>query len=109
MNLAARRRHWSDPSLRRQLLPWAVVLVFAAVGYRSVLPPAPVTAEAPDTDFSAERAFAHVAEIAAEPHPMGSDAIAEVRTYLVAQLEELAFPSTCKPLRPATTSEIADP
>jgi hypothetical protein len=53
------------------------------------VPPAPVPASAPATEFSAERALAHVREIAQRPHPIGSPDNARVRDYIVAQLRAL--------------------
>ncbi|WP_338871413.1 M20/M25/M40 family metallo-hydrolase [Myxococcus stipitatus] len=54
-------------------------------------PPAPVPASAPVEDFSAERALAHVSQLAREPHPVGSPEHARVREYLLARLEELGL------------------
>ena len=50
-------------------------------------PPEARNIDAPATEFSAERAMAHVERIAQEPHPMGSPANAEVRAYLVEQMK----------------------
>jgi Zn-dependent M28 family amino/carboxypeptidase len=52
-------------------------------------PPAPVPAGAPASEFSAERAMAHVEEIAQRPHPVGSADHARVREYLIGTLERL--------------------
>lgn len=52
-------------------------------------PPRPVPASASPTDFSAERAFTHVREIARDPHAMGTPAHARVRAYLLGQLRAL--------------------
>ncbi|OIB03429.1 peptidase M28 [Paenibacillus sp. LC231] len=54
-------------------------------------PPEARKIDAPATEFSAERAMAHVERIAQEPHPMGSHANAEVRAYLVEQMEQLGL------------------
>ncbi|WP_299759048.1 M20/M25/M40 family metallo-hydrolase [uncultured Pontibacter sp.] len=54
-------------------------------------PPAPVPADAPATVFSAERAMRHVRQIAQEPHAMGTAAHAEVRNYLLQELEKLGL------------------
>lgn len=54
-------------------------------------PPEAKNIDAPATEFSAERAMAHVERIAQEPHPMGSPANAEVRAYLVEQMEQLGL------------------
>jgi hypothetical protein len=68
-----------------------VVATFVVVGLYSVMPPAAVSSDEPATAFSAARALAHIEVIAREPHPMGSTAIAAVRDYLVAELEELGL------------------
>lgn len=80
-----------ERSRLRRSMPWLAVAVFIACGYASVLPPRPVSATAPDDRFSAERAIVHVGAIAKRPHPMGTTAIAEVRGYLVAELERLGI------------------
>ncbi|MDX5480178.1 MAG: M20/M25/M40 family metallo-hydrolase, partial [Hymenobacteraceae bacterium] len=56
-----------------------------------LMPPEPKPADAPATEFSAERAMAHVHQIAREPHAMGTAAHAEVREYLLGQLQELGL------------------
>ena len=56
---------------------------------RVARPPAAVPASAPDTVFSAERAMRHVDQIAARPHPMGTEDHDRVRDYIVAQLTGL--------------------
>lgn len=67
---------------------WSLVVVFVGVGFSSVAAPRALSADAPSSSFSASRAMEHVEAIAAEPHPMGSLAIADVREYLSAQLRE---------------------
>jgi hypothetical protein len=63
------------------------LLVLCALLVRHVSrPPAPVPATAPATEFSAERAFAHVREIAQRPHPIGSQDNARVREYILSRL-----------------------
>jgi hypothetical protein len=52
-------------------------------------PPEPVPATASPLEFSAERAMAHVAQIAQRPHPVGSADHARVRDYLVGALERI--------------------
>ncbi|MFP4502778.1 MAG: M20/M25/M40 family metallo-hydrolase [Candidatus Hydrogenedentota bacterium] len=63
-----------------------VLLAFAAVSWYTNQPPAPVSADAPERDFSAERAFVHVEAIAQEPHPAGTEANRRVRDYIMAQV-----------------------
>jgi len=56
-----------------------------------LMPPAPVPATAPVNVFSAERAMQHVNQIAKAPHAMGTAAHAEVRSYLVSQMQQLGL------------------
>lgn len=78
-------------SMGSSLVRFCLVLAFVAIGFSSVMPPAALPDDAPDTSFSATRALGHLEVIAREPHPMGSPAIREVREYLMAELEELSL------------------
>lgn len=62
-------------------------LAAAALLEHGAPPPAPSTA--PQTEFSAERASAILADIAREPHPLDSDANERARLHIEAQLEVL--------------------
>ncbi len=53
--------------------------------------PAAVPATAPDNDFSAERAMAHVDRLGAAARPLGTPAHAKARDYLLEQLESLGL------------------
>lgn len=71
-----------------------VVLLFAATAFLSVfmqLPPAPVPADAPPTDFSAARALKHIQTIATRPHPIGSAESATVREYISGELRAMGL------------------
>lgn len=57
----------------------------------TILPPSPKGLDAPENQFSAERAMEDIRVIAAKPHPTGSPANAEVRAYLAKRLEQLGF------------------
>ena len=70
-------------------LPCVIILISMVLGYRAVLPPAPLPDSTALDQFSAERASAHVEIIAANPHPMGSASIEEVRAYITSELEPL--------------------
>ena len=88
--------HDEQPRLKhisavRLALPWLIVIVFAGIGFRSVAPPEPVMTETAADQFSTERAMAHVQVIAAEPHPMGTEANAAVRAYIIDTLETLGL------------------
>src|SRR5688500_10738113 len=75
----------------------AAILVLLAVGALSLLslrPPAPVSDTAPDSVFSAARAWRHVESIAVEPHPVGSAAHDRVHDYIVHQLRAIGLEPT---------------
>jgi len=69
----------------------ALLLLCTLLVRRASQPPAPVPATAPPTEFSAERAFAHVREIAQRPHPIGSRDNARVREYILGRLRALGL------------------
>ncbi|MCZ2857026.1 M28 family peptidase [Blastococcus sp. VKM Ac-2987] len=69
----------------------ALLLVLAAWSVAGLRPPDPRPADAPATDFSAARAFAHVAEIAAEVHVAGSPENDRVVDRLVGTLSGLGL------------------
>src|SRR5215211_1278918 len=84
----------------------ALVLgALAAVSLLALEPPDPLSASAPASEFSAERAFSHVEQIAERPHPVGSPANAEVRDYLVGKLEDLGLRPTVQQATSARTME----
>ncbi|MEJ9217169.1 M28 family peptidase [Paenibacillus glucanolyticus] len=68
----------------------AVILVISLMLWFEK-PPQARSADTPATEFSAERAMVHVEQIAQQPHPLGSSAHAEVRAYLVEQMEQLGL------------------
>lgn len=67
-----------------------LLAVAATVGY-DLATPAPRPANAPAVEFSAERAYRHVAALAARPHPAGSPANDEVRAHVAAVLRGLGL------------------
>ena len=69
-----------------------VGLLLVLLGAWPLIPPSSASIDAAVTDFSATRAFAHVEQIAVSPHPMGSDNLPEVRSYIVGQLAEMGLP-----------------
>ena len=68
-----------------------VLLGLAAVSVLALRPPSAVPADAPAQEFSAERAYAHVQQIAAETHVAGSPAGDEVVDGLVETLTDLGL------------------
>lgn len=73
------------------VITMAGLVLFAAIGLRGMSTPAPLSASAPPQVFSAERAMAHVAHIAAKPHALATPENAEVRRYLIGELEALGY------------------
>jgi hypothetical protein len=70
---------------------WLVVVALGTFGAWSLRIPEPIDAGAPSRVFSAERALAHVANVAQQPHPIGSAEIENVRDYLDRQLHALGL------------------
>ena len=68
-----------------------IIAVSVLIGLHSLLPPKAAPADAPLTDFSAERAMDHVSAITQKPHPIGSPEHARVREYIIAQLEAIGL------------------
>jgi hypothetical protein len=84
----------------------ALVLgALAAISLLALEPLDPRPVSTPANEFSAERAFSHVQQIAKRPHPVGSPANAEVRNYLVGQLEDLGLRPTVQEATSARTKE----
>src|SRR5919107_5606159 len=85
-----------------------VALVLSALAAISLLALEPLDSRpvsAPANEFSAERAFSHVEQVGEQPHPVGSAANAEVRNYLVGQLEDLGLQPTIQKATSARTKE----
>jgi hypothetical protein len=73
------------------VLSAAFVVGLGLAGTFLVGPPAPRPADAPPEEFSAERAMAHIRQIAQRPHPVGSADHARVREYVAGALDELGL------------------
>lgn len=73
------------------LLSLLVLVLLTAVSLRTVWPPAPAPADAPADEFSAQRAFEHVAAVGSEVHPAGSEAADGVRQHIVETLTGLGL------------------
>ncbi len=65
--------------------------VLAAVLIISALQIIPVKPQNTDTNFSADRAFTYIQQIAKTPHPTGSVAHDSVRSYIVAQARAMGY------------------
>ena len=89
-----------EPALLWRTLPLLVALAAAALALWMYRPPAPVPVTAAPAVFSAERALAHVARIAAEPRPVASAHHAWTKHYIMEVLTGLG-------LEPRDTPRIA--
>ena len=81
----------SSLSALPSIAAWLFVLLLSAASIMELKAPDSLPATVPPTEFSAERAFSYVNNIARTPHPIGSPANAEVREYLLAQLSKLGL------------------
>jgi len=75
-------------------LAFAVCLFILFVGWLSVymlLPPCPVPASAPPTEFSAERALEFDRAVASAPHPAGSPANERTQQYILDKLKSMGI------------------
>ncbi|HVI34238.1 M20/M25/M40 family metallo-hydrolase [Phenylobacterium sp.] len=75
----------------RVLALLAALVAATLIAWFDARPPAPEPATAPAAVFSAERAMADVAQIAREPHPMGTPANHRVRDHLLARMTTLGL------------------
>jgi hypothetical protein len=69
----------------------ACIAIAGAIAWTASRTPAPRSATAAAAAFSAERAYADVAEIGSEPHPLGSAEHDRVRDYLAGRCRELGL------------------
>ena len=82
-----------------------VVAVALAVAAFAVRPPAPATADSPESMFSAARAMPDVRQIARAPHPTGSTENRRVRGYLLRRLEALGLEVEVQRAQPIRTAD----
>ncbi len=78
----------------RDLLAFVPILVLAlcaAFALMRITPPKPKPADAPASEFSAERALIHLHQIAKAPHPSGSEEHRRVREYVIGELKKLGL------------------
>jgi hypothetical protein len=76
---------------RTQVIVIALIVCSALLGMTSLSRPKLILANAPETEFSAERAMHHVVAISQAPHPPGSEEIERVRAYIMTQLETMGL------------------
>ncbi len=83
----------SPPNIARWVVVGVATLMVSAgaiVGITPLIAPSAPTAQT-SAEFSAERAMSHVAAVATEPRPMGSEAAARARAYIVSELESIGL------------------
>ena len=71
----------------------AVLLVILAIywSFSAIIPSTISTIDAPDNQFSTQRALVHLKEISKAPHYLGSASHVEVQNYIVNTLEALGI------------------
>ena len=90
--MAERTGSKSGLSLLLRGLAVLIVIVLAAfLAIRVMAPPKVVPYSAPAEEFSAERAYRLLEEIAAKPHALGSPAHDEVRDRILRMWRDLGF------------------
>ena len=76
------------------LLSVLFVCGFLYYGFYSMMPSSGTPASLPETEFATERALVPLKEISKEPHFTTSEALSEVRTYIMGQLRALGLQPT---------------
>lgn len=76
---------------RIAFLVFITLVIFTYVTVIQVLPPTPLPASAPATEFSAERAIRHIQVIAAQPRPTATSAYEAAADYILAQMVEMGL------------------
>ncbi|MHB0877662.1 MAG: M28 family peptidase [Anaerolineae bacterium] len=82
---------FAAPSWPARLALIALIGALLLVGMLQLRTPAPLSAKAAETEFSAERAMVHLRAIATDPRPTDSEAAANVRQYLMDELSALGL------------------
>ena len=86
----AQQRRGSDYSWTG-VVALSVMLLLGVVLVLADAPPAPLGANVPVAQFSAERALEHVKAIGSGPHPVGSARHLEVENYITATLRQIGL------------------
>ncbi len=73
----------------RHFLSFVIIILLVWLSFYSLIPSEATTAQVPLTEFSTERAMRQLKVISNKPHYVGSDAHAEVRDYIIAELKKL--------------------
>lgn len=75
----------------KRLLLFTGLLVSTGWAFWVSRPPEPESVNAASDQFSAQRAFTHIKNIAKEPHPVGTEAHRRVRAYLMDELRQMGL------------------
>jgi hypothetical protein len=86
-------------------VPLLGLMLIAGLAVWLVQPPRPVPATAPVTEFSAYRARPDLVAVASQPHPLGSQANAQVRDYLLSRCRELGLAASVQDLSLVVTDK----
>ena len=83
----------SSPGLRRISLSVLILGAILALTLAGLQPPSPRPANAPPSEFSADRAIAVLQRILGsdQPHPLGTPAVDAVRDRIVAELTKIGY------------------
>ncbi|MEX2350547.1 MAG: M20/M25/M40 family metallo-hydrolase [Flavobacteriaceae bacterium] len=72
-------------------ISFLILATLVYLSFKTLMPSKISDASTPETEFSSDRALKQLKVISEKPHYIGSDAHAEVREYLVSQLEILGL------------------
>jgi len=81
----------NTPKARYTFLSFLLIAFAVYSSFHNVMPQETTEGKVPKTEFSTVRAFAHVNELAKEPHYVGSKAHETVRNYIVLELKKLGL------------------
>jgi hypothetical protein len=74
-----------------RLIVWLFILFIGFITIYRQSPPSPAPVDAPPAEFASGRAMQYLKVIAGSPHPNNSPALAEVRDYIVRELNNLGL------------------
>ncbi|MFT5861456.1 MAG: hypothetical protein ACI828_000098, partial [Flavobacteriales bacterium] len=75
----------------KHIISFFLLLAFAWLSFKSLLPPEATPASAPLTQFSTERAMEQLKVIASKPHYVGSEAHEDVREYIMEEMRKMGL------------------
>ncbi|WP_046743210.1 M28 family peptidase [Kordia zhangzhouensis] len=84
----------NTPKARFTFFSFLLIALTAYFSFKSVMPQNTSENKVPEEAFSTVRAFAHVNQLAKEPHYVGSKAHETVRNYIISELKQLGLEPT---------------